>query len=130
MEKNLRIDAFFGRIIELLFNPISYFGATMAKLKECIKIKLKVKSSKEKNKSYSNIIRGVLITIPIVIFIVILLSSADEVFRNIFIKIFDSILNITGKIKLSNIGTKIIVIVSLFLFCIDFWFLLIKRNSK
>ena len=46
MEKNLDIDKFFLRFIELILDPLTYIEATMKDLKKCILSMFKIKEKK------------------------------------------------------------------------------------
>lgn len=48
MEKNLDIDKFFLRFIELILDPLTYIEATMKDLKKCILSMFKIKEKKKK----------------------------------------------------------------------------------
>lgn len=126
IEKDLKIEDFIERITELIFNPIAYFQLTMQKFIEFIKIKLKMKNTSKK----SNILKGILITIPIVILIIILLSSADEIFGGFFVDIFIHCLNVISNVKIAKIFLKILITILVFLYLSCFFDNLINRYES
>ena len=126
IEKDLKIEDFIERITELIFNPIAYFQLTMQKFIEFIKIKLKMKNTSKK----SNILKGILITIPIVILIIILLSSADEIFGGFFVDIFIHCLNVISNVKIAQIFLKILITILVFLYLSCFFDNLINRYES
>lgn len=125
LEKNLKLDSCLSRFIDLIFNPISYFDVTMKKIKELIKIKLKIKTKSKK----SNVLKALCITVPIVIFILILLGSADEIFGNIFINIIKKFSTIFGNFEISQVIGKLICIVVIFLYLVCFFDNLVYRYN-
>lgn len=69
-----------GTLLGVFLTPISYIGESIKKLVEAIGGKLSIKTNDKTKK----IFKAILITVPIVLVIIILLSSADEIFANIF----------------------------------------------
>ena len=72
------IDSF-----KILLKPISYIGKLFKSIKEEINISLKIKDETKKK------IKSLIIISPIVLIILLLLSSADMIFENIFTSFFD-----------------------------------------
>lgn len=118
MEKNLDIDKFFLRFVELILDPLTYIEATMKDLKKYILSMFKIKGKTEKN---SSIGKAILITIPLVIIVIALLSSADEIFGKIFLTGIFNILNVIFEFDLTNIILKIAVIIALFIYFSSFF---------
>ena len=127
IEKDLRLDAILARTIEILFNPISYLGLTMEKLKELLKMKFNIKREKKSNEGIG---KALLITIPIVIFIIFLLSSADEEFANIFTNIIKLFSRVTTKLNVSDIIFKVIFIVISFVYLSSFLDNIVTRYEE
>lgn len=75
-------------MIEIVMVPISFVSETFEKLRQTIENKLKINLDGRKDKKIKKVVKGILITIPIVFIIILLLSSADEVFGNLFIRNF------------------------------------------
>ena len=113
MEDKLNIDKLFLRFIELILDPLTRIELTMNKIK--LYITSNFKFIKKDNKE-NNILKGILITIPFVIIIIVLIASADDVFSNIFSQIFNSIFQVLGKFKLTTIIFKLITIIALFMY--------------
>lgn len=110
----------FERIFEVIFMPIGFISEAFESLKDEIQEKLKLSTRTEKEKQTAKVVKAIIITIPIVLVIIALLSSADQVFGNIFIKIYYDILNMFKNIKISKIVWRIIVTAGVFcyLFCL------------
>ncbi len=123
VEKDLKIENFIERMSKLIFNPIAYFEQTMGKLAEFIKIRLKMKNPSKK----SNIFKGILITIPIVLLIIILLSSADEIFGKIFIDIFRNCMKLLENFEFGEILLRIVIAILVFLYLSCFFDNLVNR---
>lgn len=118
-ENKLNIDKFFLRIIELVIDPLTYIETIFTKLKDCLFSILKFKRSGKKE---SSITKGLIITIPLVIIIIALLASADDVFGNIFVQGFNLIITALGDFELTNIILKLFVIVCLFIYFSCFFY--------
>ena len=108
-----------GTLLGAFLTPISYIGESIKKLVEAIGGKLSIKSDDKTKK----IFKAILITVPIVLVIIILLSSADEIFANIFKSIFENIFHMLWTINIS----KIICILIAFLYFMGlFYYICIK----
>ena len=66
--------------------------------------------------------KAIFITIPLVLVIIALLSSADEVFANIFKGIFNQIINVFSTINISTTFLKIIFIAIAFFYFIGLFY--------
>lgn len=117
-EKNLNIDKFCLRFVELIIDPLTFIEPTMSELKDCISSMFKVKRNEEKE---NNIGRAILLTIPLVIVVIALLASADDIFGNIFVEGFNSIFEMFSKFELTTIVLKIALIAALFVYFSSFF---------
>lgn len=124
LEKNLNLYSRLERVIEIIFNPISYIDVTIKKCREDISSKLNVKEKSNKN---SNLTKAILITIPVVFVVILLLSTADDVFGELFINVFDKIIAFFGNFNLGGIIGRLIVIVCLFIYFAAFFDNLVAR---
>ena len=93
-------------IIKIVIEPLSHIGNVYHLITEQIKKKIKV-SNKIKR-----VTKSIIIIIPIVLIVLFLLSSADQIFGNIFNKLF----NLTSKISLSNTIKRLIPMIILFFY--------------
>lgn len=128
MEKSLNIDKFCWRFMELVIEPLTYIEETMKNYKEDIFLKFKMKTNDKKE---SNVVKGLLITIPIVLIIIVLLASADEIFGKIFIEMLNTFVNFIGKFELSTIILKLALIAVLFIYSSSFFYhILLKYKPE
>lgn len=123
ISKNIQVNKLVIKILELVFVPLSYIELTLKKLKIAIQIKLKF----DKNEKNVSIFQGMLITVPIAIFIIILLASADDVFGSIFTNLFSNISKIFGEFKITSIILKIITIICVFCYLSSFLDYLVNK---
>ena len=93
-------------IIKIVIEPLSHIGNVYHLITEQIKKKIKI-SNKIKR-----VTKSIIIIIPIVLIVLFLLSSADQIFGNIFNKLF----NLTSKISLSNTIKRLIPMIILFFY--------------
>lgn len=109
------------KILGIVFNPLNYVSEAFEKLSIYFKVKLNLNIIESKNSK--KIFKALAITIPIVIFIIILLATADEEFKNIFASIFASLVNSLSKIDLAGIILRLILIVccSFYLFLLFYY---------
>ena len=82
------------KVLTVIFESISFIGENIEKIRKEIEEKFKINLDTEKSAKRKRIIRAILITIPITLFIIMLLSSADDIFGKLFINIADIILEI------------------------------------
>ena len=93
---------------------------------------LKIPEDKRENKSLEKakkVIKALLITIPIILVVLVLLMSADQIFEGLFDKIFinfSEILSINGIVKLIS---RLSVILITFLLCGGFLVNLVKDHT-
>ena len=124
LEKDLKLYSRFERVIEIIFDPISYLDITMKKCKEDIISKLNFKQKTNKN---TNLGKAILITIPVVFVVILLLSTADDVFGELFVNIFRKIVEFFGSFNLGGIIGRLVVIVCLFIYFAAFFDNLVSR---
>lgn len=119
-----------GKILASFLTPLSYISESITKLADTIEEKLKINVSSNKQNKTKKIIKAVLITIPMVLIIIILLSSADEVFANIFKSFLKNIINIFSSINISTAFVKLICIVLAFLYFIGLFYYICIKYEK
>ena len=129
--EKIKINAdFIGKILGVFIIPISFIGETFGKLKNCLQDKLKIKIDSKNEAKIKKVIKAVCITLPIVLVIIILLSSADVIFRDIFVNILEKVINAISKIKMSTILAKIILTICVFVYMSCFFDYIISRYKK
>ena len=120
----------FSKILKMFFIPLSYIGETFEKLKQAIQGKLKINIDTAKHKKIRQIIKAICITVPIVVIIILLLSSADEIFGSIFTKIIQSIFNSLSHIQMGDFVVRLILIVCAFIYLLCFFDYITFRYEK
>jgi len=121
---------FIGKILEMFLVPLSFIGETFEKLRNCLEEKLKINIDSRKEAKIKKVAKSILITLPIVLVIIILLSSADEIFGDIFVDMFRNILNSIGNIKASTAIVKLILIILGFIYLLCFFDYISARYEK
>ena len=109
-DENIKKFNGISKLIVLFFAPLEFLDETWNKLIETLREKLNLKKIKEKKYSIKRILKAVFITMLVAIVIIILLSSADATFENIFVNLFKFIERIISKIQISEIMLKLILI--------------------
>lgn len=104
MKKVSKISEVVMNVIKLLFLPFSHIGKYYSAIKPKMNNIIK-KSNIDKKK-----FKAILIVIPIVILVLVLLSSADMLFGNIFSNVF----RVIKKISIDNILGRIVTTLMLF----------------
>ena len=94
------------KVMNTIFRPFDYIGEVLKGSRKYFDSKIKL-SKDNKNK-----IKSILISIPVIILVIVLLSSADQMFNNLFSKIFELIKDIS----LSNIIYRLIIMLILFVY--------------
>lgn len=82
-----------------------------------------------KNSKYRGVIKGVIISIPLLTLLILLLSSADEIFASIFEDTINNIINAISLIRTGGILLKIVVFVYIYYLFSSFKFM-VKRTYK
>lgn len=119
-----------NKIIDLFFTPISFIGETFENLRNSFEDKLKINIDSRKEQNAKKIIKSILITLPIVLIIIILLSSADEIFGDIFINIFERIITSFTEIEIITIIKKIILIICLSIYFLCFFCYIVSKHER
>lgn len=117
--------SFVGKILEIALFPLNYIGINFKKLK--INLESHFNINQKNNADGKEIIRGILITIPIVLIILTLLTSADTIFRNLINSIVSVFFNITGVVEIADTTLRIIVAFCAFVYFMCFFDYIISR---
>lgn len=118
------------KIFDVFFTPILFLGETFEKLIRLLEEKCKINIDSKKDKKIKTVIKSIFITIPIALMIIILLSSADEIFGDIFIKFFTWILRAIFNIKISTMFVRIVLIICVFAYLLCMFDYIISRYKK
>ena len=123
----INID-YIGKILGVFIIPISFIGETFGKLKKCLQDRVKIDSKNEV--LIKKVVKAMIITIPIVFVIIMLLSSADSIFGDIFINILEKIIIAFSKIEVLSVVIKVILIIIAFIYLLCVFDYLISVYKK
>lgn len=119
-----------GKILEMFFVPLNFMGETFEKLRQSLEGKFKINIDSDKDKKIKKVIKAIIVTFPIVLVIVGLLSSADEIFGSIFTQLLHSILNGLSKIQLGDTTIRLFLIICAFVYFLCFFDYISSRYEK
>ena len=120
---NIKVNAdLVGEILGMFFVPISFIGEAFEKLRQSFEAKTQKTIDSRKEKKVKKVIKSLLIIFPLVLFILILLATADNTFGSIFKSLFVNLIELMKNIKLSTIVVKIILIICAFLYFLGFFY--------
>ena len=119
-----------SKIIGVILTPISFISETFEKLRTYLEDTFKINIDAEKERKVKKVIKSIFVTLPVVLVITLLLSSADEIFGNIFIVILEKLLIIISKIKISTLFIRIILIICTFMYMSSFFDYIISRYES
>jgi len=77
------ITGVIGKLFRVVFGPLEYIKEPINYIKTKLKW-MKKSDEEDKDNAKNSILKGVLISLPIVMIVTMLLSSADEIFANVF----------------------------------------------
>ena len=120
-----------NKVMYLVLGPIEFLEEAIGNIIEVISNLFKKKEvSKEKNEKIRKIILGVLITIPILIIVLILLSSADSIFSSELKEVIDTIfsLDIFESETYINLFFRIIIILIITVYLIALLYNILEDN--
>ena len=122
---------FNGQMLDGIFNmfvqPIDHIKDTFRKVIEFFSNKSKIKVNIERKNKIKKIIKAIIITLPIAVVIIGLLSTADETFGNLFTGMFKNILILIRKIQISSFVGKTIVTIFVFIYLLCFFDFITSR---
>lgn len=122
-----------GKIIEMFLVPLNFISDTFRKLRQILEIKFNIHTINidyEKRAEVKKIVKSVFITILVVWIIVALLSSADEIFGSIFVKLFEILQTGLGQILLQNVIARLILTLGVFIYLACFFDYISSRYEK
>ncbi len=115
------------KILKVGFKPITFIGEACKKAKESFKEKTKIDVDSEKSMKIKKVLKALAITIPVVLIIIWLLSSADQIFGNIFGNILESIADFIRGIEFSTVIEEIILIIIAFFYFLGFFYYITSK---
>lgn len=123
LKQNALIDfTSLGKILYVFFYPLNYIDESLKKVREYIKEKITINISNENKEKTKKIIKALCITIPLVLIILVLLSSADDIFGNIFINIFIEIAVCFENLMIESLFARILVTICVFVYLISLFY--------
>lgn len=121
----LKIHQLIQNLFILYLGPVEEMGESTREITNCFS--KKQEREKEKNKLYKKIGKGILCSLPLLILVLILLITADEMFASIFKNIFSNIFKIINIKSIYSILFRIFIIIALTLYFIG---MMIKIKNK
>ena len=125
-QNELKFKNIFTKISNLIIGPFDYFQLTTSELK---KIFTEKENTNENAVLFKKILKSIIITLPIVIIVIFLLTSADSIFADIFSGIGNTVENIFDIDELPYLAARIIVIALIFIYMSSFLYNIIKENT-
>ncbi len=122
-----QIGSIFESLIDVIFEPIQYIKDTILKIINAIRKILRLHQKPNYCKNLKKIFKGICLTLPVVLIIIILLSTADETFGKIFANVWLFCINMMRNIRISNIIVKVIVTICVFLYLSSFFDYILTR---
>lgn len=114
-----------GKVLEIPCEALSRIGEAIEKVKVEIEEKLNIRQHK-KSKS-KKVIKSVLIALPLIIIVLILLSTADSIFGHIFIKTTEKILVFIENIQITTEMIKLFFIVVSSIYLLAFFYFILNK---
>ena len=127
--ERIKINTVIAKILNVNFKPLCYIGESISALKDKIKERLNIKIEPKKSKKIGKVIKGICISIPIVFVIILLLSSADKEFGELFYNIIKWIFEVLSKIKLSGIVKRLIFTGIIFVYALCFFYNITQKYN-
>ncbi len=115
-----------NKIWSIFFKPLSLKRETMGLIKKGLNVNFK----KDNTKNIERIAKSICITIPLVWIIIMLLSSADDIFGSLFSGIFENMLLAISRIKISETAIKFIIMVCAFVYFSCFFYHIAFKYKK
>lgn len=101
-----RLGDLINKIMNIIFKPLDYIGEVLKGSRKYFDSKIKLSKDNKRK------IKSILISIPVIILVIVLLSSADQMFNNLFSKIFELIKDIS----IPDIIYRLIIMLILFVY--------------
>ena len=123
LKQNALIDfSCIGKILYIFLNPLNYIDESLKKASEYFKEKISINISNENKEKTKKIIKALSVTIPLVLIILVLLSSADDIFGNIFENIFIEIAVWFENLISESLVARIVVTICVFIYLISLFY--------
>lgn len=117
----IRLDII-GKFLNPIFDSLCFIGESTLNFIANIKKKLKIDIESKKEENIKKIFKAILITVPVVLIILILLSTADEIFANLFENIFYTSSSLLSGINIFTVFIKIFCMVIAFFYLIGLFY--------
>lgn len=116
--------------IGVYFSPLGFLEKTFDRLSESFAERKSMKKKKQDSQKMVKIAKAIGITLPILIIVLILLSSADEIFGSIFKEIEKGLWKIIIEINIINLISRILFAIIITIYLLTFFNYLIKKYKK
>lgn len=110
-----------SKAFNILFSPFELIEESSKTITEELVYKNEKVENEKNNKILKQIIKGILIALPILIVVLVLLSSADDIFAGIFTNITRAIFDTIKITSIMPMIFRILVIIALFIYFVGFF---------
>lgn len=126
--KNVRCNfTLIKQTIGIFFKPFSYAEQALNRLADSFAEKRRFKNKKDNTEKMKKVAKAIGITFPIVLVVIILLSSADEVFGSLFTDLENFAFKIISEIKFTEVIARIMLILFFTVYLIMFFYYIFTR---
>ena len=117
-------------IFDMLFGCVEETGNAAREISNGFSIKKKDKKEKNKNAVSRKIFKGIIISLPLLIVVLILLSVADEMFASVFKNIFIALKDLINFETIYKLWGRIILITLLTLYFLSFTLKIVHNSIR
>ncbi|MBO5349146.1 MAG: DUF4173 domain-containing protein [Clostridia bacterium] len=131
LNRNVLVDFIsLKKVFYVFFKPLYYLDEVFDKLTKYFKEKLKINTSNVNKGKTSQIIKAMCVTIPLILIILVLLSTADDAFGNIFVNIFEGIISFFKEFMFKSLIERILSTIGVFVYLICLFYSICSKNEK
>lgn len=114
----------------VFFKPLGFIEKTFDKLTESFEDRKRAKNKTNNNEKMRRIAKAIAITFPIVLIIIVLLASADEVFGKIFFDIEQALWKMIIQLKFSEVIARILLAGLICIYLLIFFSYIFNKYKK
>ena len=118
-----------GEMIASIFIPFNYIDKGLKSFKQGINESIKINIKTENKGIIKKFLKALLITVPIVLVIIVLLSTADEMFASIFTSFNNSFTKFMTSINSATFTMKTFIAAILFIYFIGLFYFICQKKE-